>query len=140
MKRPAAASAANAPHSQAAMPRSKAQNAIQPFLDSRNSAKRSTASNTIAVSTRVFSMMARARLPARQEALRDPPPAARVALGFFQLLARAPEAALALAIPGDRRVELPGVEVRPQRRGEIELGVGELPKQEIADALLAAGA
>ena len=61
-------------------------------------------------------------------------------LGFFQLLAGPPEAALPLAIPVDRRVELPGVEVRPQRRSEVKLGVGELPKQEIADALLAAGA
>ena len=41
---------------------------------------------------------------------------------------------------GDRRVERRGVEVGPQRIGEIELGVGELPEQEIADALLAAGA
>ena len=32
------------------------------------------------------------------------------------------------------------VEVGPQRVGEVELGVGELPQQEIADALLAAGA
>ena len=40
----------------------------------------------------------------------------------------------------DRRVERGRVEVRPQQVGEIELGVGELPEQEIADALLAAGA
>ena len=43
----------------------------------------------------------------------------------------------------DRRrspVERGGIEIGPQRVGEIELGVGELPQQEIADALLAAGA
>ena len=40
----------------------------------------------------------------------------------------------------DRGVELALAEVRPQRVAEIQLGVGEIPQQEIADALLAAGA
>src|SRR5712692_3021855 len=135
-----AASAAKAPHSQAATPSNTAQNAIQPYLGNRNNAERNTASRTAAVITRVLSMNARAFPPARQGALRDPPPAVAFALGFFELLAGLPEAALALAIPRDRRIELPGVEIRPQRRGEVQLGVSKLPEQEIADALLATGA
>src|SRR6266852_8366257 len=135
-----AARAAKAPHSQAATPSNTAQNAIQPYLGIRNNAERNTASRTAAVITRVLSMNARAFPPARQGALRDPPPAVAFALGFFELLAGLPEAALALAIPRDRRIELPGVEIRPQRRGEVQLGVSKLPKQEITDALLAPGA
>src|SRR6267378_113524 len=135
-----AARAAKAPHSQAATPSNTAQNAIQPYLGSRKTAESNTASRTAAVITRVLSMGARAFPPARQEALRDPPPAAAFALGFFELLAGPPEAALALAIPSDRRVELLGVEIGPQGRGEIQLGIRELPKQEITDALLASGA
>src|SRR6266571_5782962 len=133
-----AASAARAPHSQAATPSNAAQNTTQPGLGSRKSAERNTASEAAAVSTRVLSMSTHP--PARQEALRDPPPTAGFALGFFELLAGAPEAALALLVPSDRRVELLGVEVRPQRRGEIQLGIGKLPEQEITDALLATGA
>src|SRR6267154_1174144 len=140
MTRPTAARAANAPHSHAESPTNRAQNAIQPLLGNRNSAERNTASRTSAVSTRVFSIGARAFPPALRETLRDPPAHAGFALGFLDLLAGASEAALALAIPGDRRVELLGVEVRPQRRGEIQFGIRKLPKQEIADALLATGA
>ena len=77
----------------------------------------------------------------------DARPAARAgdlgalgAVALPDLLAGAAEAPLAAAIRGDRRVERRGVEVRPQRVGEIELAVGELPQQEVADALLAAGA
>src|SRR2546428_1318458 len=135
-----AARAAKAPHSQAATPSSTAQNAIQPFLGSRNNPERNTASRTAAVIPRCLTMIARALPPARQGALRDPPPAAAFALGFFELLAGLPEAALALLIPRDRRIELPGVEIRPQRRGKVQLGISKLPKQEIADALLATGA
>src|SRR5712664_488366 len=58
----------------------------------------------------------------------------------FDLVAGAAEAPLAGAIGDDRRVQRGGVEVRPQRVGEIKLGVGELPEQKIADALLATGA
>src|SRR5688572_1190661 len=61
-------------------------------------------------------------------------------LGGAQLLARAPEAALTLLVRADRRLEGRGIEIRPQRFGEIELGVGELPQQKVADALLAARA
>src|SRR5438094_56489 len=121
-------------------PSKAAQNTIQPALGNRKSAERKTASEAAAVITRVLSMDSRASPPARQEALCDPPPAAALALVFFELLAGAPEAALAVAIPSDRRVELLGVEIRPQRRGEIQLGIRKLPKQEITDALLASGA
>src|SRR5450759_889597 len=55
----------------------------------------------------------------------------------LDLLAGASEAAFALLVRGDRRIQPDGVEIRPQRVGEIELGVGELPKQEIGDSLLA---
>src|SRR5258707_8402912 len=140
MTRPTAARAANAPHSHAESPTNRAQNAIQPLLGKRNSAERNTASRTTAVSTRVCSRGSRASAAEWRESLRDPPAHAGFALRFLELLAGAPEAALPLAIPGDRRVELLGVEVRPQRRGEIQFGIRKLPKQEIADALLAAGA
>src|SRR5688572_13156350 len=62
------------------------------------------------------------------------------ALRLLELLAGAAEAPLARAVGSDRRVERRGVEVRPERFGEVELAVGELPEQEVADALLAAGA
>src|SRR5687767_10229038 len=67
--------------------------------------------------------------------------APRLALrGFLQLLAGAAEATLALPVGGERAVERGGVEIGPQRSGEMQLGVSELPEQEIAHALLAAGA
>src|SRR5687768_13285991 len=62
------------------------------------------------------------------------------ALRLLELLARAAEAPLALAVRRDRLVERCAVEIGPQRLGEIELGVGELPEQEVGDALLAPGA
>src|SRR5205814_10375488 len=61
-------------------------------------------------------------------------------LRLLDLVAGAPEAPLARAVGDDRRVERSRVEVGPQRVGEIELAVRELPEQEVADALLAAGA
>src|SRR5882762_9049827 len=56
------------------------------------------------------------------------------------LLAGASKAALALPVGGKRRVERRGIEVWPQRVGEIELRIGQLPEQKIADALLPSGA
>src|SRR5215218_6738775 len=50
------------------------------------------------------------------------------------------EPALALCEVGQRRLERCVVEIRPERVGEIKLGVREIPQQEVADALLAAGA
>ena len=52
----------------------------------------------------------------------------------------AAEAAGATGVFGQRGVELGGIEVRPEAIGEVELGVCRLPDQEVADALLAAGA
>src|SRR5437764_7860472 len=49
-------------------------------------------------------------------------------------------AALASAIIGDRLFQIGAPEIRPQRLGKDELGIGALPQQEVADALLAAGA
>ena len=63
--------------------------------------------------------------------------------------ARAPPATCSLVRPKrrsrcryqrERGVEGGGVEVRPQQVGEVQLGVRELPEQEVGDALLAAGA
>src|SRR5438552_1076899 len=51
-----------------------------------------------------------------------------------------PAAPLAAAVRSDGLVERRGVEVGPQRLGEVELAIRELPQQEVADALLAAGA
>src|SRR4051812_8851893 len=61
-------------------------------------------------------------------------------LRLLDLLAGAAEAPLAAAIGFERFIERSAVEVRPKRVGEVKLRVGELPQQEIADALLAAGA
>jgi hypothetical protein len=40
----------------------------------------------------------------------------------------------------DRSIELALVEIRPERVAEVQLGVRKIPQQEVADALLAAGA
>ena len=49
-------------------------------------------------------------------------------------------AALALLVVEDRLEQVPAAEVGPQRVGDPDLGVGDLPEQEVADAHLAAGA
>src|SRR5580658_10705822 len=56
------------------------------------------------------------------------------------LLRGAPEAALTGGEECQRRIQLGGIEVRPQAVGEVQLGIGEVPQQEIADAMFAAGA
>src|SRR4051812_34995588 len=56
------------------------------------------------------------------------------------LVADAAIATLAAAELGDGALEMLLAEVGPQRVDEHQLGVGTLPEQEIADALLAAGA
>src|SRR5262245_61969180 len=50
------------------------------------------------------------------------------------------EAAIALLEIGDRPVEIGGAEVRPEDRRDPQLGVGDLPQQEVRDAHLPAGA
>ena len=49
-------------------------------------------------------------------------------------------AARARGTTRSRRRSAAGVEIRPEQVGEIELGVGELPQQEVRNPLLAAGA
>src|SRR5712672_3441585 len=49
-------------------------------------------------------------------------------------------AALAATVIGNRLLEIGAPETRPQRLSEDEFGISALPQQEIADALLAAGA
>src|SRR5690349_320745 len=56
------------------------------------------------------------------------------------LAADAAIAPVAAAELGDRLLEMVLAEVGPERVDEHQLGVGTLPEQEIADALLAAGA
>ena len=59
--------------------------------------------------------------------------------GVRNLLGRHAEPALAALEELDCRIEIGIAVVGPERVGEIELAVGGLPHQEIADALLAAG-
>ena len=54
-------------------------------------------------------------------------------------LGLAAEATGATGVLGERRVEVGRVEVGPEAVAEVELGVGGLPQQEVADALVAAG-
>src|SRR6185503_8499593 len=55
------------------------------------------------------------------------------------LLRCSTEASLALLEIGERLEVLTLAEIRPQRVGDVDLGVGELPEEEVADAHLAAG-
>src|SRR3990167_8311532 len=58
----------------------------------------------------------------------------------FDLITGQTETALASGIRGKCLLELRAIEIRPQDRREMHLGVGKFPQQEIADALLASGA
>ncbi len=58
----------------------------------------------------------------------------------FNLFAGFPVAAFAVLVLGDDVEQMGLVEVGPEHGGEEEFGVGDLPEQEVADALLAAGA
>src|SRR6266480_1342074 len=49
------------------------------------------------------------------------------------------EAPVAALVIGDGAIEVDGAEVRPERRRHPELGVGDLPQQEVGNAHLAAG-
>src|SRR5205823_12803264 len=49
-------------------------------------------------------------------------------------------APLTLLIRGDGRAERRSVEMGPKQVGEIKLGIGELPEQEVGETLLASGA
>src|SRR5882757_114367 len=52
----------------------------------------------------------------------------------------AAEPSLATGEPFEGGIQFAGIEIRPQYIGEVQLGVGELPKQKIADSALSAGA
>ena len=56
------------------------------------------------------------------------------------MFGRAPEAALSPLIIGERAEELVTPEVRPQRVGDVDFGVGKLPQQEVTQAKLFPGA
>jgi len=58
----------------------------------------------------------------------------------LHLFAGLAETALAMGEGEDRLLELFAIEVGPQHRREIEFRIGQLPDQEIGDALLATGA
>src|SRR5258706_13136328 len=101
---------------------------------SSSRAARNAASNTAAVRARVRNKQSGVGCRAYRRARRRP------ALGGGKLLAGASEAAFAPPVRGERRFERGTVEIGPERVGEVQLGIRELPEQEIADALLAAGA
>src|SRR5258706_969809 len=102
----------------------------QPRGGSRKSAATTSAMRTSAVTRRVLNIVRGNPEATTQSSL------AR----SLHLLARAAEASLALAIGRNRRVERDGIEVGPQEIREVEFRVRKLPKQEIGDPLLAAGA
>src|SRR5262249_53133222 len=56
----------------------------------------------------------------------------------FDLSGRATETTLALLEEVERLEVLPLAEVRPERVGDVDLGVGELPEEEVAESHLAA--
>src|SRR6266850_4605737 len=56
-----------------------------------------------------------------------------------ELFAGAAEPAFPAAVGVNGASQCLSVEIRPQLVGEVELGIGQLPQQEVADALLAAG-
>src|SRR2546423_12045132 len=85
----------------------------------KNSIATRTTRMTTAVATRVASTSGSARLRHR--------------LAFAQLLARPSEAPFALAVRRDGGIERLGAEIGPERVGEEELGVGELPEDAIGD-------
>src|SRR5690606_30904699 len=62
----------------------------------------------------------------------------RAALG--ELFRAEAEAALPFVVLGNGAVKSALIKVRPVDGGEVQLGVGHLPEQEIADALLPGGA
>src|SRR4051812_34131735 len=119
-------------HSQQPMSAIVSTNAAHSPRGAKKSMPTTRTRTTTAVSTRVRSMSLAVREPASAGLRRG--------LRGGQLLARAAEAALAAAEGGERFLERRGAEVRPERIGEVELRVRELPQEEIGDALLAARA
>ena len=64
----------------------------------------------------------------------------RVGEGLVGGFAESSEAAFALLIVGDGFEEMEAAEVGPEAVGDEDLGVGDLPQEEVGDALLAGGA
>src|SRR5689334_24756723 len=64
----------------------------------------------------------------------------RLARGAARLFAGQAVSPLARRERCQRRFQLRNVEIRPQRVAEEDLGVGEVPQQEVADPMVAAGA
>src|SRR5262245_87542 len=130
---------ANPPHSHAAAVTITPTTNNQTTKGRKNSAANNPASSRTAVKTRCRSIRVSrsGQLAARVGQIDD----RRVgALRLAQLFAGAAETAFALLEGSDGRVQRGSVEVGPQQIGEIQLRVSQLPQQEIADALLAAGA
>src|SRR6188508_1771996 len=86
---------------------------------SQNSAAMNAASNTAAVRSRVRNKRSGVGCRAHWRTHGGS------VLGPLELLAGAPEAALACPVRRKRRLERRGVEVRPERVGEMELRIGE---------------
>src|SRR3972149_1668332 len=101
---------------------------------SQNRAANSAASNIAAVSARVRNKRSGFGCGWQRFAI------SRAVLRLFELFAGAPEAPLAPVVGRECGFERGAVEVRPQRIGEMQLGIGKLPEQKVAHALLAAGA
>jgi len=60
--------------------------------------------------------------------------------GFVgEALAEASEAAFAALVGGDGFEEVSSAEVGPEAIGDVDLGVGDLPEEEVGDTLLAGG-
>ena len=64
----------------------------------------------------------------------------QVAGGFFYWVAEAAVAAFAALVVFDGFEEVGAAEVGPVAFGDEDFGVGDLPEEEVGDALLAAGA
>src|SRR5712671_6658681 len=111
-------------HSKPASAQTAASSATSQGRGSRNSAASRAAMSSVAVPTRAAS-------PPEGPAAGGVTTSGDLGpLRLLELLAGAAEAALPAAIGVDRLVEGGSIEIRPERFGEIELRIGELPEQE----------
>src|SRR5690606_11356709 len=111
-------------HSHRAAPAATSRRMINGHALGAMSAPSSTSSRTTAVTTRCIN-------------IKPLPVTFSGAVG--QLLAGAPEAAFPRTIPLESLIEIAGPEVGPVALGEVEFCVGQLPDQEVGNALLAPG-
>src|SRR6202521_4156738 len=63
-------------------------------------------------------------------------PASALATAIGNLPRPGPESAHTPLVGGERLVEVRAAEIRPERLGAVELRIGRLPEQEIAESLL----